>query len=236
MRILAGGPARKTEGRLFRAHLAGLEAQTGHFELEIRHEVAPDPGGPRWQHDKIERVAKVRQEFLEWGECRYYDPVGHPEDPALFMVDTDVILGPGVLERLLEVDAPVVYGVFWTRCNWGGSHDDWPQVWDINPYGWTQETADALRADGVNEVPVYGGGACTLIRGRGFESRYWPLLESLKPRNDMFAGEDRTYCLGLECRGIPQVAVTGLPIRHAYNMADKTKPAIERAVGEVGLG
>ncbi len=40
---------------------------------------------------------------------------------ALLMVDTDVILGPGVLRRMWEVDADVVYGVYYTRSDWGGS-------------------------------------------------------------------------------------------------------------------
>jgi hypothetical protein len=134
-----------------------------------------------------------------------------------------------------EVDADVVFGVYWTRCDWGGEMADWPQCWNITPYGWTQDCADALKAPGINEVEVLGGGACTLIRGRGFESRYWPLLQSLVPHNSMMAGEDRSYCLGLECRGIRQVAVTGLRIRHCYTLADQTKPALERIRKEVGL-
>lgn len=158
-----------------------------------------------------------------------------PHFDALFLVDSDVILGPGVLERMWAVDADVVYGAYWTHSDWGGSMAPWPQVWDVNPYGWTQETADALRTEGINEVPVLGGGACTLIRGRGFESRYWPLLDSLKRLPSMWAGEDRSYCLGLECRGIKQVAVTGLPIKHCYTIADQTKPALERIRKEVGL-
>lgn len=225
--ILAGGPARETKSAMFQLHREGLEAQAaGAFDVDVSHMIATDPGGSRWHHDKIRRVAGIRQKFME--AC--------DESPsALFMVDTDVILGPGVLRRMWEVDADVVYGVFWTRCDWGGSMADWPQVWDVNPYGWTQATADALRAPGVNEVEVYGGGACTLIRGRGFESRYWPLLQSLQPHSSMWAGEDRSYCLGLEARGIRQVAVTGLPIHHCYTLADQTKPALERIREKVGL-
>lgn len=237
-KILAGGPTRETTSLVFQLHSEGLEAQADGFEVEVRHEVTKDPGGARWHHDKIERVARVRQQFLE---------AGHPVPPgyglysdthpfeALFMVDSDVILGPGVLRRMWEVDADVVYGCFWTRSDWGGSIADWPQVWTINPYGWDQETADALRAPGVNEVEVYGGGACTLIRGRGFESRYWPLLSSLRRIPNMWAGEDRSYCLGLECRGIKQVAVTNLPIRHCYEIQDQTRPALERVRKEVGI-
>lgn len=229
LKILAGGPTRETTSLVFGLHWKGLEAQADGFDLEIRHEVTKDPGGPRWHGEKIERVARVRERFLE--DCYGPDRI----ERALFMVDSDVILGPGVLRRMWEVDADVVYGVFWTRADWGGSMDSWPQVWDVHPYGWRQETADALRAPGVNEVPVLGGGACTLIRGRGFESRYWPLLESVRPLPGMWGGEDRSYCLGLECRGIKQVAVTGLPIVHCYDISQQTKPALERVAKEVGI-
>jgi hypothetical protein len=232
-RILAGGPTRETSSLVFQLHREGLEAQADGYHVEIRHEVTKDPGGPRWHGEKIERVAKVRQDFLKDGV--FMREVADHGDTGLLMVDSDVILGPGVLARMWAVDADVVYGVYWTRSDWGGSVADWPQVWDVNPYGWTQATADALRAAGVNEVPVLGGGACTLIRGRGFESRYWPILESLRPLPGMWGGEDRSYCLGLECRGIRQVAVTGLPIKHCYTIDLQTKPALERVRKEVGL-
>ncbi len=218
--ILAGGPARETESEVFQLHREGLKAQGG---VVIRHEVVPDPGGPRWNPAKIERVAKARQTMMD---------VGYP-DPCLFMVDTDVICGPGVLERMLAVDADVVFGVFWTKSSWGGPWGDWPQVWDINPYGFRPETGKLLLEDGVNEIEVFGGGACTLIRGRGFESRYWPLLDSLQGAPGMWGGEDRSYCLGLETRGIRMVAVTGLPIVHLH--ADHSPLAVQEARVATGL-
>ena len=228
MNILAGGPARETESDLFLLHREGLEAQG---DVEIRHEIVPDPGGPRWNPEKIERVAKVRQLFMHGGMGTV--PLTPRLHDALFMVDTDVILGPGVLERMLAVDADVVFGCFWTRCSWGGPYGDWPQVWDVNPYGFRPETGKLLLEPGVNEIEVFGGGACTLIRGRGFESRYWPLLDSLSGAPGMWGGEDRSYCLGLEARGIRMVAVTGLPIVHLHT--DHSPEALDRARTEVGL-
>lgn len=254
MRVLAGGPARETGSDLFRLHVDGLEAQEW---VEVVHEVvAPesDPaaefvgGESRWPLTQVERVAQCRQRFME--------RVGHnacvkatsrlPGDPvwksvprlmsygnydAVLMVDTDVILGPGVLDRLWAVDADVVYGVFWSV--WPGGRVPLPQVWDIHPYGHTQALQEALVAGG--EVEVLGGGACTLFRGRAFESRYWPLLEGLKRSGGAWAGEDRTFCLGLECRGIRQVAVAGLPIVHLYRPEQQTPEALAEARRMVGL-
>lgn len=234
-RILCGGPTREESSLVFQAHRAGLEAQAADgFEMAVRHMIVDDPGGPRWHMDKIGRVAESRQYFMDEavGEralstSRYFD--------ALLMVDSDVILGPGVLSRMWAVDAPVVFGVYWTYADWGGRMDYWPQVWDAHPYRFTPECWAALKAEGVNEVPVLGGGACTLIRGRGFESRYWPLLKSLQHAGGIWPGEDRSYCLGLECRGIPMVAVTNLPIHHCYDIKDQTRPALERIRAKVGL-
>lgn len=261
-----------------------------HFDVTIRHEVVPDDDGPRWHAEKIERVAKVRQGFVlqavtscECGHPLTYPQHDHagsctlcdectesagPQFDALFLVDTDVILGPGVLERMWAVDADVVFGVFWTEADWGQPVGPVaPQVWRAHPYRFDEPTWEALMPtcpctsskwhDGegrllpawrvgalcracempaeVNEVEVYGGGACTLIRGRGFESRYWPLLESVRWNGAMWGGEDRTYALGLETRGIAQVAVTGLPIVHLHHEHQQTPEALERARQEVGL-
>lgn len=248
MRVLAGGPARETESDMFRLHVEGLKVQEG-FDLTIRHELVPDDDGPRWHHDKIERVAKARQGFLDTAAyAKDSVPVPIPEASAirpsrrvasgthaLFLVDTDVILGPGVLERMWAVDADVVYGVFWTEADWGKGSPIWPQVWDVHPYRFRETTWDALNRPGVNEIEVLGGGACTLIRGRGFESAYWPLLESIRPLEGMWGGEDRTFALGCETRAVRQVAVTGLPIVHCYTDAMRTPHALDVARREVGL-
>lgn len=266
MRVLAGGPARETSSDLYALHVEGLKAQgwpTGvyratasvserialgvppdepdpptpvRFDVSVHHEIVPDPGGPRWSVEKIERVAKARQAMF--GYVREGLPHDHSTGfDALLMVDTDCILGPGVLERMWACDADVVFGTFWTRADWGNvpGIDVWPQVWDRHSYRFTEECWRELTAPGVNEVEVYGGGACTLIRGRGFESHYWPLLESLSAYDDMMVGEDRSYCLGLEARGITMKAVTGLPIVHLYTPELRTPAMLEKAREKVGL-
>jgi hypothetical protein len=258
---------------MFQLHREGLEAQSSHgsekagiggspslaspLEVVVHHELVPDCGGPRWHVEKIENVARARQAMMDMVRCprcnlhRWDGFVGgdcvncgtEPRAHALFLCDTDVIVGPGVLERMWAVDADVVHGVYWTPDDWGqpADCDIAPQVWWTNPYNWAPNDLAALTCwnalceQGVNEVEVNGGGACTLIRGRGFESRYWPLLESLRGAGRMWPGEDRTYCLGLECRGIRQVAVTGLPILHLYTDAHRTPDMLARAREMVGL-
>ena len=224
MKVLAGGPARETESDLFRLHKNSLALQQGGFSVGVRHDVCPDPGGNRWDSEKMDRVARVRQTFMD--EAR-------ASGAALLMVDTDVVLSRYVLERLWQVEADVVYGVFWT--NWPGFDDPQPQVWDYHYFGHTPSFRGWMRAwkaerGPVAEREVLGGGACTLIRGRGFESRYWPRLESLAriPGQHMWGGEDRSFCIGLECRDIRQVAVFGLPISHMDKPRLQTPEALDK--------
>jgi len=230
VRVLAGGPSREVESGVFRLHRDSLAGQAG-FDVTVRHDVVPDGGGERWTGSKIERVARVRQRFLDLAESDFYD--------GLFMVDTDVVCGPNVLQRLWEVDAPVVYGVFWTV--WPGWEKPMPQVWDIHPYGYTEECLRPLFEAGLNgwvdEVEVLGGGACTLFRGRAFESRYWPPIRGLlRAQGGIWAGEDRHYCIGCEARDIRQVAVVGLPIVHLYTPDQQTPESLEEAKEAVGIG
>ena len=241
MRILAGGPTRDVESDIYKAHLECLERQV--FEgctLEIRHFELPDKGGPRWTREKMSRVGEVRQEFMDLAVAEEFD--------ALFMVDDDLILGPNVLSELVRFSASVAYAVFLS--DWPGLPRA-PQVWDTNPYGRTSQLDASLTRDmGVlasdfgfemltgtpRGVPVFGGGACTLIRGDGFRSRYSPTLQSLFNRGpgDMWAGEDRTFCLGLETRGITQLAVVGLPVVHLDKPSKQTREAVWEAKQMVG--
>lgn len=231
MRVLAGGPARETESAVFRAHRLGLVAQSGRILVDVRHEVVEPVGSDeRWPHEAVRRVAASRQRFMDEVEgCRYVSRYPKPNYDGLLMVDSDIVMGPGVLDRLWSVDADVVYGVFWTV--WPNFDMPMPQVWDRHPYGHTKEVFRSLLAG--EDVEVFGGGACTLFRGRAFESRYYPLLKGLETEG--WVGEDRTYCIGLEARGIKQVAVSGLPIVHLYHPDQQTDEAVAEALELVGL-
>ena len=245
MRILAGGPTRSVQAPIWKAHRDCLLGQrlSSEYTLDVDHQECPDTGGPKWDGRKMEQVGRVRQGFIDRVRTQQYD--------ALFLVDDDLLLGDWVLQRMLDTDADVVYGVFLS--NWPGGLNRKPQVWDVSPYGQTPDL-DSRLSEGMSildsgfgfdmlmgeprEIEVFGGGACTLIRGRGLESNYAPLLESLRRRNgaDMWGGEDRTFCLGLETRGIKQVAVTGLPILHLDTPEKQTPAAIAQAIPMLKVG
>ena len=236
MNILCGGPARETESKLYHLHRRCLKKQGGF----VHHAVCSDPGGPKWDTDKIERVAKVRQDYMEWARSSY---------DGLLMVDTDLILGPGVLERMMEVEADVVYGVFWSR--WTGFESPMPQVWDAYPFGHSVRLVDDIReglkftdsrwgfemdSGSVREIPVLGGGACTLIRGAALDVPYHPLLNVLveQSSDDIWDGEDRSFGVRLMASDIKQVAVTGLPIVHLDTPQKQDDMALKEAEEMVG--
>lgn len=176
---------------------------------------APDHGSPRWTPARIAEVAFAREAFVTEAREGGFD--------ELWMVDDDVVCGPGVLERMRQVEADVVYGVFWTQSDWGGRWGNWPQVWMTHPYGFVghPEAWDELTLQGeARELPVAGGGACTLLRGEALSAapQYHPLLEGLRFAGGMWCGEDRSFALRCAVRGVSQIAVTNLPIVHLHGL------------------
>lgn len=230
--VLIGGPAKETDSSLFMNHETCLKNQT--VKTEVKHYL--DKGGDgydvgeklhRWDKRAIERVAILRQNFLS-----YFLQSGH--DYAC-MVDTDVLIGPDVVRRLVvassDYGADVAYGVFWS--DWGSGPQ--PQTWLHYPY-------DRLNYPGVPEfytrlqngetMPCHGGGACTLIsRDAAEKARYYPLFPGLPPK-DMWMGEDRTFGLLCIAHKLKQIAVGGLHIQHLYTPEQRTQ--ITRAMEIIG--
>lgn len=231
MTLLAGAPVRdkKANTTISRLWREGLEAN-GVDRLELLE--VTDPGGARWTRRKIEAVAHARQQLLDLAVLE-----GATE---VWLVDDDVICGPGVLERMRQAPADVVYGNFLTTCSWGGHHDFWPQVWMTHPYGFQghELTLEALRSGKDQNLEVHGGGACTLIRGRALrQARYAPLLKGLKSAGGMWCGEDRTFALHCEVKSITQLAVVGLPIMHLHGqeeLKEEQEQAVRQKVGLCG--
>jgi len=226
---MAGGPVRdkNSTSRISRLWREGLKAN-GVETIDARE--VDDPGGARWTLRKIERVAHTRQEMINDAVINgVYE---------LWLVDDDVIVGPGVLDRMRQAHADVVYGNFLTSCNWGGYPDLWPQVWMTHPYGFRGHPLhlEKLRSEQDLELEVKGGGACTLLRGRALrQARYAPLLEGLRSAGGMWCGEDRTFAMYCEVHEITQLAVVGQPIMHLHECDDLTEQQ-EKAVREyVGL-
>lgn len=235
MRILAGGPAVDIEADYFKAHLETLQHQRfsmdpDQVQVDILHLDGVNPEGSysvegghhKWRDEDFEWMARLRQSFLNRTLNEGYD--------AAFMVDTDLLLGDGVLQALIDCPSPITYGVFWTR--WAGAKHDKPQVWERHG---SEEWAPDSKALGIllrgGRARVYGGGACSLIWTSAIDrgARYHPRLESL-PSEKMWRGEDRTFALTAEVNGLDQMAVGGLPIIHLYDGMARKPRAVARAM------
>lgn len=220
MRILAGGPTADPSAAHARLSRATLEAQTVPLDIAYAVDDGADPGrvtedDHQWSRDSVLRVARLRQEFIDRARDGGYD--------YALMVDDDLMLAPDVVARLVEVSAPVAFGVFWTR--WANVAAPMPQVWDVHPYHFHSDP-QRFRV-GVHEV--YGGGACTLfdLRELPREVCYYPPVPGLWGHPDWW-GEDRHFCVRANVIGVRLVAVGGLTIHHAYGAADRTEDAIRR--------
>jgi len=186
---------------------------------DVRH---PDHEGHSWSVQAMHRVGWLRQQLVERAELEGYD--------AVWLVDDDLVCAPDTLARLLRVDVPVVYGIFWTP-SIDGSGVEMPQCWDVHhPYQASQEALDAWRRGWA--VEVVGGGACTLLRREAWPTyRWWPPMPGL-PHHELWQGEDRAACIRA-CAAIPplrQVALGGLDITHLYRAQQREPEAVEAAV------
>jgi len=215
MKILAGGPVRAAEGPLFDAWSRCIHAQKGvDIDLMYRVDKHQDSADVKdthvWRDAAIERVARLRQHFFcAFNEDKDYD--------YLLLVDDDVLIDDTTVQTLAQQlryhKAHVAYGVFWTV--WNEDSPPLPQVWDEQPYGFRDP--DLLtRLNNRETMIVRGGGACTLFTRTATEQcRYHPRIESL-PFGNMWRGEDRTFALCCEVRGLKQIAVASPRITHLY--------------------
>lgn len=145
----------------------------------------------------------------------------------LWFVDADLLCDRYTLRSLLDAKGRIVCGVYWTR--WHKPYQGQvihaaPQVWLNHPYvlhgrGWTEpEFRKALVERRL--VPVYGQGACTLIRRDVLEAGVdFTRLPDL-PTTGMWQGEDRHFCVKAERLHIPMLADAWPNIFHVYHPED----------------
>lgn len=142
-----------------------------------------------WSEPAFGWMAMEKQRLLELAKEEDYD--------AIFFVDSDLMLGPDVLESLVYSHKDCVSAVFWTR--WMPDQPMLPQVWMRHPYefdGKGVASHEFLERLNQKDLMRVGGlGACTLIRASVFDRvRWYPLVPGL-PTHGMWQGEDRHFCV-----------------------------------------
>lgn len=171
----------------------------------------------RWTQDLVEKVTAFKNTIIKTAIEKEYD--------YLFFIDSDIVLHPKTLNRLLETDKEIVANIFWTK--WNPQVEELPQVWLKDAYTLydakanecitqgevqqkTSEFIQMLKKPGTYRVG--GLGACTLIarsallKGVNFNPVY----------NVSFWGEDRHFCLRAAVLGIDLWVDTYYPAYHIY--------------------
>lgn len=175
----------------------------------------------RWSGELIKRVAEFKNFIIKKAIDEEFD--------YLFLVDSDLILHPNTLKRLISLKKEVVSTIFWTR--WYPHLKEEPQVWLKDNYTLynssnvesisndeaekrKNEFIEMLRKPGTYKVG--GLGACTVIskealkKGVNFSEVY----------NISFSGEDRHFCIRAAVLGIQLYVDTYYPAYHIYRDED----------------
>ena len=125
-----------------------------------------------------------------------------------FSVDTDLVLDPWTLYRLIEADKDIVSEIFWTQ--------HWYNAWERDQYSPPREE---WRKPGLYKVGMTG--ACTLVKRKVFEAGvdYTQIPNIYKA----LRGEDRHFCVRAACAGFEMWVDTHCPATHLYTEEEYKK-------------
>lgn len=177
-----------------------------------------------WSNELIQKVSKFKNLIIQRAIKENFD--------YLFLIDSDLILHPNTLKRLVSLNKEIISNIFWTK--WQPDSYEQPQVWLKDTYtlydseggvGITEAEAlkkssdflEMLKKPGTYKVG--GLGACTLIsksalsKGVNFDKIY----------NISFWGEDRHFCVRAAVLGIQLYVDTYYPAHHIYRSEDLLK-------------
>lgn len=181
-----------------------------------------NPTTHQWTANSMGRVGQLKNHIIRHSLENRFD--------AVFFVDADLVLEPTTLASLVSLDSPVACAVYWTRwVNNPGIHAA-PQVWLSHPYilrGRGYKDEGEFRAKLLSRAPtlVWGQGACSLVKRHVFEKGVdFTIIPDL-PKEGMWQGEDRSFCIKCERLHIPMVADPWPDIFHVYHPSDKAKAA-----------
>lgn len=174
-----------------------------------------------WGDDVIWKIAAFKDTILEYARHNDFDYV--------FLIDSDIVLYPQTLAKLIEDQKDIVSEIFWT--SWTPGTMKLPQVWLYDMYTQYQiapketisndeglkrfyDFINMLRQPGIFEVG--GLGACTLISKNAIQAG----VNFKKIKNITFWGEDRHFCIRASALGFSLFVDTHYPAYHIYRETD----------------
>lgn len=146
----------------------------------------------KWDVPTYHRVAAIKNAAIQ----RFYRATNASH---LFLIDSDVLVQPGLVTHLAEANEPIIASVYWTK--WFPHEGRGANMWGSPP--------EPLREPGHHEV--HGTGACTLIQRRVLRSvRFEPQPHMPKE------GEDRWFCYLARRAGYRLMMCSHLNPFHVY--------------------
>ncbi len=179
-----------------------------------------------WGESSIWRVAELKNRIISHALNKGYN--------YLFLVDSDLVLHPRTLKRLVETRKDIVSNIFWTK--WNPRSSPLPQVWFTDHYTLykrmrgennlsPQEIQKRIK-ETISSLILYPGtyevgglGACTLLSRKALKKgvRFTPI------HNVNFIGEDRHFCIRSVSLGLRLFVDTYYPAFHIYRKNDLIK-------------
>ena len=146
-----------------------------------------------WTQENLEKMPALRNMTVRRALGGGYD--------YLFSVDTDIILHPETLTRLLEADKDIVSELFWTN--------GWCNAW---MYDQSAGMDPHWVTPGLYQVGMTG--ACILISRRVLEAGVdYSAIPNIRK---CLWGEDRHFCISAACHGFTLWTDTHCPPEHLY--------------------
>lgn len=146
----------------------------------------------KWDVPTYQRVAAIKNAAID----RFYRTT---DATHLFLIDSDVLVQPGLVAHLAEAKAPIIASVYWTR--WFPELAPQPNMWGSSP--------ERLVTPGHHEVA--GTGACTLIQRQVLRRvRFDPQPQMPKE------GEGRWFCYLARQAGYRLMMCSHLNPFHVY--------------------
>ncbi|MFW5980293.1 MAG: glycosyltransferase family 2 protein [Halanaerobiales bacterium] len=170
-----------------------------------------------WHEELIWKVAGYKNMIIDYCLENSYD--------YLFLLDSDLVLHPDTLQRLIICGKDIISELFWTKFHKNGS--DIPQVWLRDSYTLfnkarnekiTKEEVNKRANDFLNKLrragvyKVGGLGACTLFKRKVLEKG----VNFSEIYNLSFFGEDRHLCIRAAALGYDLHVDTCYPAYHIY--------------------
>ena len=187
------------------------------LEGEKQGDYICDDNTHRWTDSLALKVAEFKNRIINHAIKENYD--------YLFLIDSDIVIHPYLIEHLKSSEKKIISEIFWTQ--WHTGEDYYPNVWMVDQYGLaprqygetlsveetisrTIQFLNQLKIPGVYEVG--GLGACTLIEKEALVSgvNFNPIKNLTMP------GEDRFFCIRAVVLGFGLFVDTNYPAYHIY--------------------